>query len=555
MNGYPETPKTKILALDDALLMREALSQILSADYDLVLAGTHADFLEKIPDYNPNIILMDLNLPDGNGIDICRELRKDRAYEETAIIIITGSTDTKTIEECYNAGADDFIRKPFIPYELRAKVGLFEKSIRSREQMIMAYLSQVEMNRKLNTFTQIVQENIITRDIESSFKTAEELSNIISCGYIEILRKEEGGNQSLVRKVCRKDAKYRPFSELDRILDITEGLTEKTKTIKIKSGESSIYCLVIPLLLNREVFGYILLENSTPFSEEDLRIIDLFSNFFTIIHNRFSVERAIEKMNNEYKNEISKVRRIQVSSLPDFSRIKGYDISAAYIPAQDISGDFFDATFIDDDIYQIILCDVSGHGIASSYIGNQIRTLFKTVSAQKMGPSAIVKAVNDAIASDLDGLYYYATAVVLHIWLKEGVIRYVNAGHPPILHYREKKNRCERLKNNGPLVGLFRDNQYMEEEIVFDENDSLLLYTDGVTEAGAERYQDDRELEMFGEERLSAIFRENQGSSSRDTIQALIGQVYEFTEYSELGDDVTIISIRRDKTVGDIVIF
>ena len=555
MDMHNHSDKIHILAMDDSAVMREALSQILSSDYELTLVKNHADFREMLEPSEPHIILLDLNIPDGNGIDICRTLRLDNRYEETAIIIITGSNDMETIEDGYSAGADDFIRKPIIPYELKAKIQLFEKSIRHKSQLVKAYTTQVELNKKLNMFQQIVQDNISTRDLESSFRTAEELSEIINAGYIEIIKISGSERQSILSKSYNESGRYRSFEELNKILQVTERIRDKTETMKIKSGDSSLHCLVIPLLLNRKIFGYILIENNTPFSEEDLRIIALFSNFFTIIHNRFSIENEIEKMNNEYKAEISKVRKIQVSMLPDFSTIRGYDISAAYIPAQDISGDFFDSNYIDEDTYQIIICDISGHGIASSYIGNQIRTLFKTASHEMDSPSAIVKAVNDAIATDLQGLYYYATAVVIQIQLKEGIIRYVNAGHPPILLYKKNEQKEHRLMQTGPLIGLFEDNEYREEEIRLEENDTILLYTDGVTEAGSDRIEAGNDAEMFGDDRLMEGFVENQGLSSRDIIQSIIGQVYEFTDYSEQSDDVTIICIRKDKSVGDILIF
>jgi serine phosphatase RsbU (regulator of sigma subunit) len=56
------------------------------------------------------------------------------------------------------------------------------------------------------------------------------------------------------------------------------------------------------------------------------------------------------------------------------------------MPAQDLSGDFFDGFFLDDDTYQIILCDIFRHGISSSYVGNQVRTLFREKSAAARNP-------------------------------------------------------------------------------------------------------------------------------------------------------------------------
>jgi len=553
MRQIPDNEKLTVLAVDDSAVMLEALKKLLDQDYHLILTKSLADFEAVIKSVTPEIILLDLNLPDGNGIDICRSLRAEKAFSETAILIITATTDSDTIEKGYLAGSDDFIRKPFIPYELKAKILMFEKIIRDRSNIHAAYISQLELNNKLNTFNQIVQENIITRDPESSFKTAEHLSEIINVGYIEVVKKQGPQFITLVKKEYEESGKYRPFEELNKILSISERFAAGSDTMRIKSGDSHIYCLVIPLLLGEKIFGYILFENNTPFRDDDQKMINLFSNFFTILHNRFSVEHAIEKMNSEYKSEVSRVRKIQVSSLPDFSRITGYDISSAFLPAQDISGDFFDGYFISEKVYQIILCDVSGHGIASSFIGNQIRTLFKTLSGNGKTPAEIVKEVNDVIAADLQGLYYFATVLVLHINLESGVIRYVSAGHPPMFYYRIREKSCTRLPNTGPLMGLFPDNLYNNNEVIIEEGDSLILYTDGIPEAGSAHKKEDGE--MFGEQRIEEQFIEGQGHSSRDIIHTIIGSLYEFTEYADQEDDITIICIRRDRDVGDIVIF
>lgn len=534
-----------ILAVDDDSTMRMVLKQLLDIKYDLHLTKTVAEFKTQLYGIAPDIFLLDINLPDGDGIDLCRFLRKDDRYQESIIMLITGSNKTATIEKGYDAGANDFIRKPLVACEITSKIQLYEKMVRSRESLNRAYQSQVSLNTRLHHLTGIVKNHIKSRDEGEDIRLAEDLVTIVDTGYIEGVIEKKGNFLTIFVRRIDERKEYRSFEDMNRSLKLTEKDEKTLHQFKIKSGDTTIFCLLIPLVDENSSKGYILLENTRAFSEEDLEITRLFISSFSIIRGRFNIEKSIEKMNREYKNEISKVRKIQVGFLPDFHEITGYDISSAFLPASDISGDFFDAFHLDENTFQIVLCDVSGHGIASSYIGNQIRTLFKLHSSPDRTPAEVTKNVNDILAQDLQGLYYYGTAVVIQIKLNEGKVIYMVAGHPPVLQYENKTGKCTQLTSTGPLVGLFEDNEYKNRELTLEEGDTLLLYTDGVTEANAGNTE---EVEMFGEDRLLELFNELQGNNARDIVHSVIGSVYEFTEYGDQKDDITLLCIQKNQS-------
>ena len=252
----------------------------------------------------------------------------------------------------------------------------------------------------------------------------------------------------------------------------------------------------------------------------ELKIFQLYLEYINLINDRFLMEKMLKHKNKEYKQEISKIRKIQVSLLPDFSNIVGYEIAASYLPAQELSGDFFDGFFIDSDVYQLILCDISGHGMASAYIGNEIRTLFRVASKNERSLAAVTKIVSDAMQGDLKDMAYFGTVIICQIHLKEGKIKYLNAGHPPALYYNNKKE-YRNIIQTGPLVGLFSDNEYDEIELVMEEGDCLFLYTDGIVEASSSYWG--KKDEMYGEKRLEENFIKAQGLSSRNIIHSILG--------------------------------
>ncbi len=549
MNNEPQSPgpedKLRVLSVEDSMLMREAISSILSTDFDLKLTGNLFEFNVVVKSFKPHIVLLDINLPDGNGIDACRMLRQDNLFSETVIIMLTSSDDKGTIEKGYSAGADDFIRKPVIPLELKSKVQIFSRIISHRAKIRSSYYSVLSLNRKLSTFHDIVKENISIRNIEDSLKSASMLESIITAGYIETVQFSGGTFNTLYSKTFRPDTPFKRFSDICG--RISNCLVPNPRPVKMKMNTKGIdiFMVLLPLVSADTLYGYVLFENDDTFSEDDMKIINLFANFYSIIHNRFSIERTIEKINNGYKSEVSKVRKIQVSLLPDFHSLDGYDIASSYLPAQDISGDFFDAFYLDKNNYQIILCDVSGHGIASSFIGNQIRSLVKTAASAMMPPGMLARFINESIISDLKGLYYFATAIICRIDMESGKITLSNAGHPPALLYRAKTGKCELIGSNGSLIGLFPDCQYGNYEFTMEEDDVLLLYTDGVTEAASASPGPKNTDLMYGETRLKDNLQENASYASRDIIHSVIGSLYEFTEYSDQDDDITVICIKK----------
>jgi len=542
--------RIRILALDDDPMIRSILKKIISVDYDLQVTESYNDFLEKLSIFEPEIIFLDLVLPDASGLDICRELKGSKKYSDSFILIVTGSTDKETIEKGYAAGADDFIRKPFLSYEIKSKIRIFSKIIQARNKLRKAYSSQVSFNTKLYALGDLIRENLSSGSIEYSFNTSRLLPDVIDVGYVELVRITGEKCVSLFNKSFDESKKYLSFEKLNSGCDFEKTINKRVHTLKIKKGEDFIYCSVSTILLNNVKFAYLIIQRDLPFMSEDRKMISLLTDFMSLLNKRFVAESLLESNVKNYKSEISSIRKIQVSTMPHFGAVRGYDIASAYLPQEELSGDFFDGFYVDDHVYQIVLCDVSGHGITSSYVGNEIRTLFRTASLPGRTPSEIVKIVNNLISESFTDFYYYCTALVFQILFKENKIVYLNAGHPSSLYYNQSDGSNRLLPQTGPIIGLFADNEYTDSEFVMQDGDTILLYTDGITEA----YQNDY-ADMYGENRLIDAFVENQGQSSRDIIHSILGSVYEFIHFTNQHDDMTLICLRKDESSENVIFF
>jgi excisionase family DNA binding protein len=123
-NGIPtdalESGKRKVLLVDDEVEIVELINKALDDDgrFEVKIAANGFDAGMMVKEYRPDIIILDVMLPDINGKEVCHRVRSDNTLEEVRIICISGMVEEDRIQELKLAGADDFVRKPFDVDEL-----------------------------------------------------------------------------------------------------------------------------------------------------------------------------------------------------------------------------------------------------------------------------------------------------------------------------------------------------------------------------------------------------------------------------------------------------
>ncbi|KAA2245617.1 response regulator transcription factor [Chitinophaga agrisoli] len=153
----------KILVVDDELDILEIISYNLkSAGYDTVTAKDGSEAIQKAKIFRPDLIMLDIMMPNKNGIDTCREIRKIPEFKDTMVLFLTALNDEKSEIDGLNMGADDYIAKPIKPKLLVSRINALFRRLHKTEEMQMQ-LGDLIIDREKFTVTYKGQEIVLAK--------------------------------------------------------------------------------------------------------------------------------------------------------------------------------------------------------------------------------------------------------------------------------------------------------------------------------------------------------------------------------------------------------
>jgi len=246
-----------------------------------------------------------------------------------------------------------------------------------------------------------------------------------------------------------------------------------------------------------------------------------------------------EAVREAQERDLAIAREIQLGLLPSdlAARVKGtpFDVHAVIEPARLVGGDLFEVLRVSDDRLVIAVGDVCGKGIPAALFMAVAVTLLRTLARQCEAPDEILRRLNDELAAQ-NPRDMFVTLVCLDV--RAGRVTCANAGHDSSLLVGSGPPRSV-FPSTGTVLGLFPGRTYESESLELSPGDSLVLSTDGVSEA---RNPAD---ELFGDERLRACFAEGGGTTARESVDRLLRQVRDFAAGAAQSDDITILALRR----------
>ena len=246
------------------------------------------------------------------------------------------------------------------------------------------------------------------------------------------------------------------------------------------------------------------------------------------------------------RNDLNTAARIQQSILPQtfppFPERTEFDIFAKMTPAKEVGGDFYDFFFIDHDRLAFVIGDVSGKGVPAAIFMAVSRTLLKAIATQVVNPGESLRRINTMLIPESNGRMF-VTIFYGVLNTKTGEVQFSFGGqNPPYI--KRKEGAIERINNeSGFLLGMLDEMEYDVHKITLRPGDTILLYTDGVTEAM------NGNAELFEESRLEASLRRLNGSPLKEMLDGINADLMEFAAGAPQADDITMLALQyRGKT-------
>jgi two-component system, sensor histidine kinase LadS len=245
--------------------------------------------------------------------------------------------------------------------------------------------------------------------------------------------------------------------------------------------------------------------------------------------------KETERKNKIMEAELDSARKIQKSIIPlTIPNTKRLSISLSYLPASKVGGDIFGFNEYSDGTLGVFIADVSGHGIPAALISLMVKQQFDYLSRKYDNPSIVLEQLNYKLYSNVAGHF----VTFFYCVIKEDRLLYSNAGHNPPYLLKAKTGELVPLHTKGKAIGVVKFNSIDELEIPFESGDRIILYTDGLIEAG--------EANMYGEEKLVNFILENQHLPESLFLKKLIGDVQAFIKTKTFTDDLTVLIIDKN---------
>ncbi len=366
---------------------------------------------------------------------------------------------------------------------------------------------------------------------------------------------KENGNLTLV------SAKNIGYIEADRMIKNLNYMIDLNaiKNVSVFSNDESpdvmpegyCYLAISPLKVHNQIKGYLMTGRKfdNVFDEDEQKAINSFADYSAIaIENSKLLAESLEK--ERLEKELELARDVQYKILPHQTpQVECIDISALFIPAFEVGGDYYDFFKIGENKIGFIIADVSGKGISAAFIMAEVKGIFGSLSKMIISPREVLIKANEILKESLDKRSF-VTAVYGFIDVTEGTVHLSRGGHSPILLVRD--GFVQQLKPGGIGLGLNYSSTFTgsieEIQIKMKEDDILVFFTDGIPEA---KNADDEE---YGQERFERVILNNRNEDTGTISKHIIQEVTTFAQGYPQHDDITLVIFKwkKNKNLGEV---
>jgi serine phosphatase RsbU (regulator of sigma subunit)/putative methionine-R-sulfoxide reductase with GAF domain len=313
--------------------------------------------------------------------------------------------------------------------------------------------------------------------------------------------------------------------------------TDEEAVSVFSSGQPLL--MVVPLSIKSDLYGVLVVEEAPGGLRFRSRRMEIVSGIaqqaaLAIQNDRLQKEMVVRE---RLETEAQLARQIQKTFLPDsLPEHPQWQLAARWRTARQVGGDFYDVFELPNHRLGLFIADVADKGMPAALFMALTRTLVHAAVIETPSPAEALRRVNELLLPDTrQGMFVTAVYAVLD--QETGELTYANAGHNPPLVVR--KDSIDRLTRTGVALGASGESGFEEKTIRIESGESLLLYTDGLTEAF--NLEDD----MFGEERLLRALGWQESNSADNMLKAVESALDDFIADAPPSDDLTMLVVRR----------
>jgi len=304
--------------------------------------------------------------------------------------------------------------------------------------------------------------------------------------------------------------------------------------------ESTQTLLAVPLLAKSRLIGVLSVYNKKGgggFSDEDQRLLAILATQSAqVVENArlYEEEQALLRM----REEIRVASEIQHRLLPKVSPdLPGYQVAGISIPAQDVGGDYFDFLLLDENRMAFCLGDVSGKGLPAALLMANLQATIRGLTLSTLTPCQCLERANTLLFQSTDP-EKFATLFYGVLDIENHRLSYCSAGHERPFH-RTRGQMLHRLEAGGLILSFLEECAYEEAHVPLQPGDTMVVFSDGITDAANERD------EPYTEERLATLIANSSEESAEELVEKIVADVGKHTGDHPQFDDMTLVVIKR----------
>jgi serine phosphatase RsbU (regulator of sigma subunit) len=421
---------------------------------------------------------------------------------------------------------------------------LFSKSKNQSKHFRSLHTAALTLSQLyLNNHNEMIRMILLTLSgiVDSSISCLVEIPpNVTKAKVFKVYRDLENYElKTLTDSVDINDLNF--ILQTKEILAVDPSIDVIFQTLGITGKET----LIVPVKLENETICiFILAKEETRFPHEEIEALNAFVSLARITMENSNLYQNLSNK-ERLEKEIEIAKEIQSNLLPrNAPEADGFSFGGLMVPARGIGGDYYDF-ILSPNRNELFVCigDVSGKGVAAGLVMATVRTILHSLVRVKDSPWEILNDINNYLYSSYrDAITPRFMSMILIRWnLISDEVEVSGAGHGNFYHYQLHSNTVRSIETGGVILGISPDISKFKNEtkLYFKAGDTILLYTDGVTEA-LNAYE-----KQYGELSLEESFRNHILLEPKKILENIYLDLKEFVKEQEQHDDITMVAVRK----------